>query len=552
MAAPVEQKLRIAAGLVVSAALLVGCSSDSLPQGRAESTATSTSGGGSSDDIVESTTSADPTAAGASATESSPPTTAPQESGAISAVVAPDTARRIDRRLFGTNLPAWLGPETLGDQAFRDTALDSGITVVRMPGGSWSNSYDWLACENGSEGCFWTWAARPSDFVDFLDDTGLEGMWTVSINDTAESAAAAVAFFNGSVDDERPIGVDRNGADWATVGTWARLRADGGHPEPVRIELWEVGNEVYGGRPDAGGEECASFGWEEVWTCDGAAYVDGDAAHDGYLTTRAAMTKVDPTISVGAVGVGEPSSWSNWGNEVIDGAAGNLDFYVVHHYGFDQSPDADEALGRPAEVWPGLIESLSGSLQAEVPIAITEYNLVSFASGDIDRTMTRATNALYIAETIGQMAVNGVSIANQWNLANGTAEGGTDYGMIDLRDGSVFPQYHAMRLWGMAGDTLLDHEQSDAAQGLRLYPTRRDDGSLAIVMLNLGAGVLTIDLDLGVVGSTGTLTTVRADDLSADDLVEEADRPVAVTDAGMAELELAAWSMNVLEVASDG
>ncbi len=291
--------------------------------------------------------------------------------------------------------------------------------------------------------------------------------------------------------------VDRNGVDWQTVGTWARLRAENGHPEPVRIDLWEIGNEVYGGRPEAGGDECASFGWEDVWTCDGAEYVDGDAEHDGYRDIRAAMIEVDPSIGVGAVGVGDPSSWSNWGNEVIEGAAGEFDFYVVHHYGFDESPDPEAALRRPAEIWPDLADGLGQALPADIPVAITEYNLVSFASGDIDRTMTRAANALYIAETVGQMATQGVAIANQWNLANGTAEGGTDYGMIDLRDGSVFPQYHALRLWSLAGDALLDHDGLDPAGDLRVYPTRRADGSLAVVTINLGADEVLLDLELG-------------------------------------------------------
>jgi hypothetical protein len=75
-------------------------------------------------------------------------------------------------------------------------------------------------------------------------------MWTLSANATAQSAAAAVAFFNGDVGDDRVIGIDRQGVDWGTVGSWAALRERGGNAEPHRIALWEFGNEVYGGRPD--------------------------------------------------------------------------------------------------------------------------------------------------------------------------------------------------------------------------------------------------------------------------------------------------------------
>ena len=196
-------------------------------------------------------------------------------------------------------MPAWLGPERLADPGFLASTAALGTTLLRFPGGSWSNGYDWLACERGVEpDCFATWAARPSDFVALMEATGLPGVWTASFSGTAEEAAAAVAFFNGDVDDNRVIGVDEEGHDWRTVGEWARLRATGGHPDPARIELWEVGNEVYGAKP-AAGPDCASFGWEDVWTCDGTQYIEGDDVHDGYLEFRDAMLAVDPDIEVG-------------------------------------------------------------------------------------------------------------------------------------------------------------------------------------------------------------------------------------------------------------
>lgn len=547
---------RVAAGFTAVALFTAGCSTESLPEGRPDVTATSEPGVPAATTHVAATT---PTIDSTSSDDSTDPTdpTTPEavaDADVVAVIRADDVIRAIDPRLFGTNLPAWLGPETLADPSFRATTAESGVTVVRMPGGSWSNAYDWLACENGTDGCFWTWAARPSDFADFIESTGIAGMWTVSINSTAETAAAAVAFFNGSVDDDRPIGVDRNGVDWATVGTWARLRAENGHPDPVRIELWEVGNEVYGGRPDAGGDECASFGWEDVWTCDGAEYIEGDAQHDGYLATRTAMRNVDPSISVGAVGVGEPSSWSNWGNEIIEGSGADLDYYVVHQYGFDQSPSGADAVQRPGEIWPGSLDGLRDVLPPETLIAFTEYNLVSFAAGDTEQMMTRAANALYIADTIGQMAVSGVAMANQWNLANGTAEGGTDYGMIDVTDGSVFPQYHAMRLWSMAGDSLVGHDvvTSDQTADLRIYPTRHADGSLAVVVTNLGSGETTLGLDVTSAGSSATLTTVRATDLTAVDLVDEVSGPITVVDGRTQPIVLPPWSINVVEVSPRG
>ncbi len=190
-----------------------------------------------------------------------------------------------DRRLLGTNVPAWLARDRFMSRGFQNELLASGATIVRMPGGSWSNTYRWLACEQQSQadGCFYVTSARPTDFIDLLQAVDLPGMWTVSMLDTAQSAAALVAFFNGDPGDNRVIGVDRDGVDWKTVGEWASLRAEHGNPDPYRITLWEIGNEVYGGRPEVGGTDCDTFGWEDVWTCDGAEYMVGDDAHDGFI-----------------------------------------------------------------------------------------------------------------------------------------------------------------------------------------------------------------------------------------------------------------------------
>ena len=430
--------------------------------------------------------------------------------------------------------------------------MRSGTTLLRMPGGSWSNSYNWSACEVGdAERCVFVDAARPSDFIGFMEGTGLPGMWTVSINETAQSAAAAVAFFNGDIDDDSVIGIDRNGRDWGTVSFWAGLRAEGGHREPVSVRLWEVGNEVYGGKPESGGALCASFGWEDVWTCDGTAYMNGDDQHDGYIAIRQAMLAVDPTIEVGAVGVSEPSAWSDWGNKVIAAGAGEMDFYVVHQYGFDESPEAQSALARPSSMWADTVSAVRGSLGDTTPIAVTEYNLVAFEGGDGERTMTQNMNALFLADTIGQLAELGVSVANQWNLANGTTASGTDYGMIRLEDGSTTPQYEAMRLWSAAGSELLEALSSD--EMVHAYPTRHDDGSVTLLVVNLNeeATSATIGLDGASLGPVALVTGVSTDDLEASTMTVLDEMSVDVI-GGSLSVDLPGWSIVTIEVPSDG
>jgi hypothetical protein len=470
-------------------------------------------------------------------------------------VIHNDAAGRpIDRRVLGTNLPAWLGPQRLADPLFVKAVLDSGTTLLRMPGGSWSNGYDWSGCEVEDADRCADWAARPSDFIDLLQASGVPGMWTISANATAPEAAAAVAFFNGEVGDDRVLGVDRNGVDWGTVGRWAELRAAHGNPLPVPIELWEFGNEVYGGRPERGGDQCAEFGWEDVWTCDGTEYVTGGESHDGYTAVRAAMRNVDPAIAVSAVGVADPSAWSNWGEEVIQSAGRDLDMYSIHQYGFDQAPeDEQDALARPEQMWSGVIGSAREALPPNVPIAVTEYNMVAFESGDTDQLMTRAVNALYLADTIGQLVQGGVAIANQWNMANGRADNGTDYGLVDADSFDPYPQFHALAAWSATGSTLLTSE-GIAPDGVHVYPTGRDDGTVVIVVINLNDAAEALDLELAISISqaSGTLTTFRADQLDDTELVEEDAIRVSASDGAAFALSVPAWSISVLEVSGGG
>ncbi len=498
-----------------------------------------------------------PTTADTSAPEVSAAPTTAETSGDASAIVidVSGPGKEIDDRVFGVNVPAWLGPERFEDPLFVARAQESGATIVRMPGGSWSNGYRWEACELRDESrCFWPWASRPSDFIGFLRASGLPGMWTVSINETAQSAAAAVAFFNGEVGDQTVIGVDRNGVDWGNVDRWASIRAFGGHPEPVGLQLWEVGNEVFGGRPEAGGEECASFGWEDVWTCDGREYVLGDEEYDGYLAIRSAMVEIDPTIEVGAVGVSQPSEWSGWGDEVIEESGDALDFYIVHAYGFDSSPSGDEAVDRVVELWPRELGPITDRL-GEIPVAITEYNLVSFESGDTELTMTKAMNALYIADTLGQLVEHDIPIATMWTLASGSclsdclpSWSGTDYGMVRQDGWETLPSFEAFRAWKRAGthraDAVIDGD-------LRFYPTRDETGRVAVIVLNT-RGQVTVPVVLEGVspGSAATLSGVTADSLEAEQMSEFDAVPVEIGPDGAVVLDLPPHSITVLEVAA--
>lgn len=456
---------------------------------------------------------------------------APPPPGGISGTVriqATGVVTPLDSRLLGTNLPAWLGPGRLLDPTLRARTGAAGVTVLRLPGGSWSNTYDWLGCEIRDANRCEDWKARPTDFLNFLRATNRPALWVVNPNGTTKEAAALVAFFNAPVTDATMIGTDLRGTDWYTAGHWATLRSDHGNPAPYPVKLWEVGNEVYGGMPKYGGSKCASYGWEEVWTCDGGEYVNGKGVgstrNEGYLEFRQAMRSVDPNVWVGAVGVPDPSSWTNWGNDVISGAGGAMDFYSIHEYAYNTPPPNNEtALAEPEATWGPIqtgLRSAFGNYAGgrAIPVGVTEYNLFSSQDQDGGQLMTRAVNALHIADTLGQMALHGMTLANQWDLANGAASNGTDYGLLNADTFARSPQYYVFPLWARFGSHLVPLTSTlNAADALSVYAGRAGPRTVTVLAINKTGGPITTTLDLPgmprVIG--GTVDEVRATSLDA-------------------------------------
>jgi hypothetical protein len=146
----------------------------------------------------------------------------------------------------------------------------SGITTLRYPGGTNADNYHWSTHRatkwQGTDQV--TTYAPHADFGNFVRLIDRVGTAVITVNygsnldgtggGAPEEAAAWVAYAMGDPANAKSIGKDAAGHDWQTVGYWASLRAgqqlatdDGlnflriGHPNPVLIKYWEVGNEVY-------------------------------------------------------------------------------------------------------------------------------------------------------------------------------------------------------------------------------------------------------------------------------------------------------------------
>ena len=201
-------------------------------------------------------------------------------------------------------------------------------------------------------------------------------------------------------------------------------------------------------------------------------------------------------------------------------AAGeNIDFYVVHNYGSNGDVQPEDVLEIPGRDWPRITGDVRDGYADhgidDAPIAVTEHNLVAFFDGDDERLMTTALNAFYLAETIGEMATNGVTIANQWNMANGRADNGTDYGLVDAETLVRSPAYYAMAMWSRFGDEFVQVEVGAGIDELLVYGGRRADGSVQLLVVNPSGSPLgaTVTVEPGVAADAVTVDVVAAESL---------------------------------------
>ena len=161
------------------------------------------------------------------------------------------------------------------------------------------------------------------------------------------------------------------------------------------------------------------------------------------LQFREAMRAVDPDIEVGAVGVGDRGAWSDWDDKVMEGPATTSTSTSSTNTARTATCPRDDVFGLPApRSGPTITNDVRAGfadhgIKARCADRSHRAQPRRLHDDDDEQLMTQAVNAFYLAETIGQMAANGVTIANQWNLANGRGANGTDYGLIDVADSST-------------------------------------------------------------------------------------------------------------------
>jgi len=248
----------------------------------------------------------------------------------IDVIIHNKVANPIDSRLFGQFMerPSWgseIGAEAAvvpGTHQLQPEAKrmlsDMQIPLARFPGGTDVDYVDWLDMIDNVPG---RGAERPitvghtgnrvtnyfgyDEFLRLCEELKIEPILVVNFRDglldndgperAAQHAAKLAAYSNAATDARLP----------GDLGTWAKLRAENGHPKPYGVKYFQIGNETW------------AF-WRK-------------ASLEHYIKTLEtyidAIRAVDPTIQI--IADGQPVELAT---QVYRRLGDRIAYFAVHHY----------------------------------------------------------------------------------------------------------------------------------------------------------------------------------------------------------------------------
>ena len=351
--------------------------------------------------------------------------------------------------IYGSNYGPWLSVSFPMLQA----AYDSGVTILRFPGGSWGDQND-------------VRTYQIDQFMDFADKVGATALFSVRLLDgTPEQAAEMVRYTN----------IEKK----------------------YNVQYWNIGNE-----PTL---------FDGVFRNRGETYDVGRFNQEWRMFAEA-MKEVDPTIKLVGPEINQfshdptPGATTNFGDwdetwmiEFLKANGDLVDVVSFHRYPFPASrisgaPSFDE-MRLNAQEWDKIFiharELIHEHTGRDIPMAVTEFNSAYDKSFGGETTPDSHYNAIWMANVLGSMIKNGVFMANQWALTAKAGYGGL--GLIAQDD--VFPSYYTYQMYKKFGSELIYSSSDDP--DLPIYAARRSDGTLTVMLINLSREEKTKALEIG-------------------------------------------------------
>jgi hypothetical protein len=287
---------------------------------------------------------------------------------------------------YGASLDTWydfLSPWV--DPSLRQT----GIHLVRFPGGSESDAYHW---ENGGTLCDKQGYITPRATFDHL----------------MKDVAAPVKLDIAITLDYGSNRTCNGGGDPTEAAAWAAFAKQRGYNVPY----WTVGNESYGS-------------WEyDLHASKHDPHTYAAAVRTGYYPD---VKAANSTAKLGVVADFAQPAARAW-NDVVFRDARPFDFVEVHYYP-EYNVDSDSFLLGPAiDRFAGDLTTLRAEMNADglpkaLPIYLGEFNN---DAGQEGKQSVSIVNALYLGQMLGVAIDRGVPMVTWW-LAYGSCDERGDY-----------------------------------------------------------------------------------------------------------------------------
>ena len=406
------------------------------------------------------------------------------EPATVNVTIKNDTLGKISKYVFGHAIAAWAG-------AHDNPLFVMGVkllepTLIRFPGGSWSNGYFWNGVPDDVpdsiyDGTTYNSSTGTAKKGKFYGQSGTSGDITTpdqyytlreKVNDTQGLITVNYAYARYGTSNDPVAKAAHLAADW--------VRYDNG-----RTKFWEIGNENAGP-------------WEYGWMIDTTLNKDGQPQIiNGELygkhfkvfvdSMKAAAKEIGTTIYIGGlIDVYGETSWNfvdkTWNQGFFKEVGDKADFYVIHSYfGFTYTPKylLNVAVTEPKKELDDVMQSIKKYNGYPKPVALGEYNM---GLGATDEQATSYINGMQAVILISELIKNNYGLGARWLLLSWVTQmfySGPDSEYLYHPRPEFYYLYYLQKFYG-------DHAISASTSNSNIlsYSSRFSSGETGVVIVN--------------------------------------------------------------------
>lgn len=291
------------------------------------------------------------------------------------------------------------------------------------------------------------------------------------------------------------------------------------------LHYWSIGNEPNLFVALMGAEHFTVEDLNREWRAIAEAMlaVDPSIEFIGPDITQYVVTNPDPlTLMPGTQGgIPYDAEGNDWLTPFLRANADLLAYVSIHRYpwpgaGNGKGATIDGLRRQPVE-WdtaiPNLRQVIREAAGRDIPIAVTEINSNSANSIGGEASLDSFYNAIWLGDSLGHLIDQQVGAVAVWDMQGGAGRG---WGLIASYD--VRPTYYTYIMYTHFGSELLSAASGDP--DVSIYAARRDDGTLTLMVINLGPDEVTKTLALDGFTPSGDAEVWRFD---ADHNAEQVD-----------------------------